>query len=207
MSVAIGRWQRVLIVGGPGSGKTRLARQLAERTGTQLHHLDDVARIGGGNGPLRPLSDRERLAAEIADGDQWITEGVHLGWTNPLLERADVILWIDDVSWLTAAQRISRRFVEGGVREARSRHGRQRVTRFRDYGSQLRAFGSTVLSTRRYYATTRVTEKDLIDPRGLAADGTPVSRATTEAHLAHYSGKVLRCRSAAEVAAFLERAS
>lgn len=207
MSVATGDWQRIHVVGGPGSGKTRIAGQLAARTGTPLHHLDNVARIGGGSGPVRPMSDRCRLAAEIASGDRWVTEGVHLGWTRPLLERADVILWLDTVSWLTAAQRISRRFAEGGVREARSRRGRQRVSRFRDYGTQLRALGSTVLSTRRYYATASLTDKDPTDPGDLMADGTPVSRATTEAHLAPYSGKVLRCRSAAEATAFLERIS
>lgn len=197
--------QRIHIVGGPGSGKTRLATRVAARLGAPIEHLDNVARIGGGSGPLRPPLDRDRLAAEIASSDRWVTEGVHLGWTCPLMERADVILWLDTVSWTTAARRISRRFAEGGVREARSRRGRQRVGRFRDYATQLRALGSSVLTTRRYYATSNVTDRNPHGGDVLMPDGTPVSRATTKAHLGPYVDKVVHLRSAADVNAFLER--
>ena len=71
--------------------------------------------------------------------DAWIAEGVHLAWTGPLTERADLVVWLDYESWRRAAARIVRRFLEQAVREARSRPLRERFTRFRDYARHLRS--------------------------------------------------------------------
>lgn len=203
--------RRIHIIGGPGSGKTRLAIQLAQMTHLPLHHLDEIARVGGGGGPVRPLPERERLLAEIVAGDEWITEGVHLGWTAPSFERADVIVWLDHISWLTASRRISRRFAEGGLRgvrpsTARPATRRAPAARLRDYGRHARDLGGAIFSAHRYYAgaATRragtASATPAIDP-----DDTLGSRAATEAQLAPYTAKVVRCRTTNDVAAFLER--
>ena len=197
--------RRIHIIGGPGSGKTRLALQIAAITHAPVHHLDEVARVGGGGGPLRPLPERERMVAAIVAGEEWITDGIHLGWTAPILERADVIVWLDHISWLTASRRISRRFTEGGIREVRSATVRTPAVRLRDYGRHARDLGGAILSTRRYY--TGALERPGAGPSTatVSPDDTLGSRAATESQLAAYSAKVVRCRTAADIAAFLEQ--
>ncbi len=75
--------RRIHVTGGQGSGKTTLAARLHAVTGLPVHELDRIARIGGGNGPERPAAERDAMVSEtIAAGDAWITEGVHLGWTD-----------------------------------------------------------------------------------------------------------------------------
>jgi hypothetical protein len=190
-------------MGGSGSGKTTLAAKLAARTALPVHHLDDIVRVGGGDGPLRAAEDRDGLVAEILGTDRWITEGVQLGWTEPLLERADVIVWLDYISWPRATRRIARRFLTGAAHEMRTRRGRERFTRFGDYARQLRTLGGAMLHTRHYYGGPSAA--------GTAADGavdpadTLGSSSATSAQLARYGAKLVHIRRAADVGAFLQR--
>jgi hypothetical protein len=193
--------RHIHIVGGPGSGKTSLATQLAGRTGLSVHHLDNIARIGGGNGPVRSEEERTLLVDAIVAQDGWITEGVHLLWTEPFLERADVIVWLDYVSWRRATGRIVRRFMPGAVTEMRQRRGFTRFTRFRDYGHQLRTLGSAIVEARQYYGPHRPAESVRARP---PEQDTLGSWSATAAQLAPYAEKLVHCRSAAEVSAFMD---
>ncbi|MEA2622844.1 MAG: hypothetical protein QOH61_1754 [Chloroflexota bacterium] len=213
---AVGRFpgpRRIHVIGGPGSGKTSLATRLAARTGLPVHSLDDVARIGGGNGPMRSPDERAALVAGILAADGWITEGVHLRWTDSLLERADLIVWLDYVSSAGATGRVLRRFVAGAIHEVRHRPMRERFTRFRDYGRQLRNLGGAIRETRDYYADGGATLADhtagAVSPADGAQDSshetTAESRARTREQLAPFASKVVHCRDAADVAKLLER--
>ena len=141
--------RRIHVTGGQGSGKTTLAARLHELTGLPVHELDLVARIGGGNGPERPEAERAALVAALAAEDAWITEGVHIGWTEPLLARAEAIVWLDHVSSSKRSGRMIRRFLAGGLHELRTRHGRERFTRMGDYLRHTRDLGGAVLHSRR----------------------------------------------------------
>jgi adenylate kinase family enzyme len=196
-AVRDGTLQRIHIIGGPGSGKTSLARRLATVTGLPVHHLDDVARVGGGNGPARSVAERDALVERILAVPAWITEGVHLEWTEPFLASADAIVWLDHLSWPRATRRILGRFVQGAVSEVRQRPGKRKFTRFRDYYRNLRALGGAIRETRLYYLDPRTpapTRLTLVDTRG-----------GTARQLAPYMEKVIHCRSAAEIEELVRR--
>lgn len=69
-------FERVHIIGGGGSGKTTLARKLAARMGLPVFELDTGAELD----PAEPT---------------WIGEGIYLWQIEPILDRADVIVWLD----------------------------------------------------------------------------------------------------------------
>lgn len=175
--------ERILVVGGPGSGKTTFAAQLAQRTGLPLHHLDEVARQGGGRGPERSAAQRDEDVAAITAAPRWIAEGLHLGWTAPLYAAADVIVWLDHISASRSGGRIVRRFASQALAEARRRRGLGRFLRPRDYVRRLRELAVSLPETRSFPS------------------------AELEAALAAHDAKLIRCRSAADVAAALERLS
>jgi hypothetical protein len=187
--------RRIHITGGPGSGKTHLATRLAAITGLAVHHLDNVARVGGGDGPVRSDEERQPMVDAILASDGWITEGVHLGWTEPLLERAEVIVWLDSTTWPKAAGRIVRRFVAGAWREARTRKGRERFSRFWDYGRNLRSLSDALLETRRYYTADGV---ERMGPQSPTLD----SRVATRDQLAVYGARLVLCRDATDADEF-----
>lgn len=172
---------RILIVGGPGTGKTTLAEAVAERVGLPLHHLDKVARVGGGRGEERTNAQREADVAAISAAPRWIAEGVHLGWTQPLIEAADVIIWLDHVPPGRSGGRIIRRFATQALAEARRRRGRERFLRLRDYARRLRELAVSVPETRTY------------------------PRADLETALRRHRDKVIHCRSQTDVEAALEK--
>jgi adenylate kinase family enzyme len=68
---------RFHIIGGPGSGKTTLARRIAVITGAPLYELDSVG-YENGAGTRRPLEDKLVDVHAIAEQPAWITEGIFL---------------------------------------------------------------------------------------------------------------------------------
>lgn len=179
---------RIHIVGGPGSGKSTVACRLAGRLRLPLHHLDDIYRVGGGIGAVRGQADRDQRVASVLSGRGWITEGVHLGWTDPFIEQADVVIWLDHLGWRQASRRVVRRFAAGAADGARSSRGHHRFTRVRDYARHLRALGGAIGETRRYHRSERGTPN------------LPETRAATAERLARRSGPIVRCRSPEDVA-------
>jgi hypothetical protein len=84
----LARPQRIYIIGGGGSGKTTLGRQVARDLGLELTELD------GSTG-----------AGERARGSRWVIEGIFVWGTAVWLERADLIVWLD-LPWRVARRRI-----------------------------------------------------------------------------------------------------
>ena len=120
---------RVFVIGCSGSGKTTLARLIAERFGVPLHELDFIAWDREGDGSLLPHERRVEIASEISQGDGWVAEGIYLGWTTTLMERADLVVWTD-VRLRTALWRIFWRHVKAELRRDNQFPGWRRLVKF-----------------------------------------------------------------------------
>lgn len=183
---------RLHIIGGPGSGKTTLAREIGRVLGIEVHELDQIA-FSGPDYVKRPLPERMADIVCIANRPAWITEGIFILWIDELLARANIIIWLDHVGWRTSFWRITRRFVRSAVSEVKNRPGRQKFTRFQDYTRHLKQLTQVFFSTRAYYAYDRPRTIALIDTRRSAA-----------AHLAQYRNKVVHCYEAKAISALID---
>ena len=84
-----------------------------------------LAHLGRGEPP-------ETLANEVPallKQDAWIAEGAYLVWTRPLLEAADMVVWLQ-VSWLAASYRIVVRHIKAEIARNNRFPGWRRLYRF-----------------------------------------------------------------------------
>jgi adenylate kinase family enzyme len=185
-------FSRIHIIGGPGSGKTTLAREITAYLGIEVHELDQVA-FTGEDYEERPFQDRVAAIHGIAEHPAWITEGLFVRWTDELLARASIIVWLDHVNWQRGFWRITRRFVNLAVNEAKKRNGWERFTRFPDYARHLKQLVQVFFTSRAYYSGYPSRSTDRIE-----------SRQTTEEFLKPYKYKVIHCYSDESVEAFIK---
>jgi hypothetical protein len=82
------------MIGVPSAGKTTLATELAQRLDVPVYALDQLAFVDD-RWTLRAESERDEMLARILEEPGFVTEGGFLGWTDPLLAAADVVLWLD----------------------------------------------------------------------------------------------------------------
>ncbi|MFC0408403.1 P-loop NTPase family protein [Roseomonas elaeocarpi] len=102
--------RRIVVMGPPGSGKSRLARQLGERLGLPVFHLDRFYwRPGWVEAPTVEFrAEVERLAALPG----WVIDGNYTGTLEMRLRRADAVVFLDVPSSLSLL-RVLRRCLQG----------------------------------------------------------------------------------------------
>lgn len=97
---------KVHVIGPSGAGKTTLAAGLGERLDLPVYALDPIA-FTDSHWTIRPLPDKMQAVREILQHPGWVVEGGHVGWTEPLLDAADAIVWLD-IPLLTTVRRRTR---------------------------------------------------------------------------------------------------
>lgn len=104
--------KRILIIGGPASGKSTLALRLARELGLPSIALDryfwddQVEHFG----VRREPANRDRLLAAAVAENAWVMEGVYWNWTQAAFERAEHIVFLDRPAWLRHWRLVKRHF-------------------------------------------------------------------------------------------------
>jgi adenylate kinase family enzyme len=87
-------YQRIMIFGFPGGGKTTLAKQMGEALDIPVYHLDRIKQIE--NFEWKPMDEIRALVNEVINKDKWILDGYPTTEMMPAcIERADTLIFID----------------------------------------------------------------------------------------------------------------
>lgn len=112
------RPRRVVINGSSGAGKSTLARRLAAELGLPYTEIDSLFHGPG-------WTERETFLDEVrglAAGARWVVEWQYDAARPVLLERCDLVVWLDLPRWLTT-WRVVRRTVRRRLRREELWHG------------------------------------------------------------------------------------
>lgn len=90
--------ERVIIIGCGGAGKSTLARQLGEKTGLPVVHLDQIFWSPGNWKHLEKEDFDARLTAEIQKA-RWIIDGNYNRTLQLRMARCDTIIYLDFSRW------------------------------------------------------------------------------------------------------------
>lgn len=85
--------RRVSIVGTPGSGKTSVGRQVADRLDVAFVELDAIFHQPDW-GEL-PSEDFRARVAEVLEGDGWVIDGNYSAVQDLVWRAADTVVWLD----------------------------------------------------------------------------------------------------------------
>ncbi len=171
---------RIHVTGGPGSGKTRLAKRLAGERSIPMHDLDGLLLAIGEH--VEGIN-ADGAISKLAEMPQWASEGVYVTWSQPLLEAAAVIVWLDP-PWRVASYRIVARHVRLELARQNRFPGWRRLYRFWRWSAHFYD-DSNEATINRY--------------------GAPNTRSALEAGLAPYQEKIVVCRTNDEIEEFVQR--
>ena len=85
--------QRISVVGNSGSGKTTVAKAIAEALGVPHLELDGVFH----QPDWQPLDTEEfrRVVSEFTAAESWVVDGNYSGVRDIVWRRADTVVWVD----------------------------------------------------------------------------------------------------------------
>lgn len=103
--------KKVLVIGCPGSGKSVFSRELAQKTGLPLIHLDATYHqdIWDENKDVKKRQWRERIAVLI-EQEAWIMDGNYKSTLDIRVPAADTIIFLDYSRAVTLARAFRRQW-------------------------------------------------------------------------------------------------
>lgn len=123
------KYNKILIVGGIGSGKTTLAKKLSKILKIKNYELDDIAYIRRDIHEKQKPEIRDKKVKSILKKRKWIIEGFYSrAWTYPIYRKADIVL-ILNIKTSTSKNRLIRRFIKRKLSFKKKRNVNQKFKR------------------------------------------------------------------------------
>ena len=89
----MGILEKIMIVGVPGSGKTTLAKILGTELNLPVLHIDD--RFINSDGRYIPIEEMKEIALDICSADKWIVDGMYRIMVESVINKADLLIFLD----------------------------------------------------------------------------------------------------------------
>lgn len=85
--------KRISIIGGPGTGKSTLAKNLGKELNLPTYHIDGIHHLE--NWEIRDKKERDKIILEKVKNPKWIIDGTYRSTLKDRVECADIIIYLD----------------------------------------------------------------------------------------------------------------
>lgn len=85
--------QKIAIIGGPGTGKSTLAKNLGKEMKLPVYHIDGIHHLK--NWEIRPTQERDAIILEKIKEPKWIIDGTYKATLEERVINADLIIFLD----------------------------------------------------------------------------------------------------------------
>lgn len=106
--------KRICIIGGSGTGKTTLAKNLGKQLNLPVYHIDGIHHLK--NWEIRNKDERDKIILEKADEDKWIIDGTYSSTLKQRLEKSDCVIYLD-YSTIAQIKGVLGRFIKNHGKE------------------------------------------------------------------------------------------
>lgn len=107
-------YNKIAIVGAPGTGKTTLSNMLSKIYGIEATHIDGIHHLE--NWEVRDKGERDNIILDIVKKDKWIIDGTYRNTLRQRFESADLIIWLD-YSTIAQIKGVMQRFLKNKGKE------------------------------------------------------------------------------------------
>ena len=107
-------YNKIAIIGAPGTGKTTLANNLSEILKIEAIHIDGIHHLE--NWQPRDKQERDDIILEVVNREKWIIDGTYKSTLKQRIEKADLIIWLD-FSTLAQLKGIMQRYLKNKGKE------------------------------------------------------------------------------------------
>ena len=107
-------YNKISIIGGPGSGKTTLSNILSKEYNLPVTHIDGIHHLK--DWQIRDKSERDKIILDIVSKDKWIIDGTYKDTLKQRLENSDFIIWLD-YSTFTQLKGVIKRYLKNPGKE------------------------------------------------------------------------------------------
>ncbi len=106
--------KRISVIGGPGTGKSTLTKNLGRELKLPVHHIDGINHLK--NWEKRDKEERDKMILDITRDKEWIIDGTYNKTLDERLKRSDVVVFLD-YSTPAKLKGILSRYIKGRGKE------------------------------------------------------------------------------------------
>lgn len=84
---------KIIIIGGPGTGKSTLANNLARNLELPVYHLDAIHHLP--NWEIRDKKERDEIILQKIEEPKWVIDGTYTSTLEKRMQKSDLIIFFD----------------------------------------------------------------------------------------------------------------
>lgn len=103
---------RISVIGGPGTGKSTLAKNIGKEVNLPIYHLDAIHHLE--NWKVRDSVERDKIILEKIEEERWVIDGTYKSTLEARVKKSDMVIFLNYSTIARVRSVLSRYFKNKG---------------------------------------------------------------------------------------------